>query len=208
MQEKKQKSLAIVPNIGIITAMTKVETKLKRCHRCKKWKGRSRFSRNRTQKDGLQLYCKQCVRDYRLKRVGAGRVKKYFTYEESHRIVDGVKEKRCYRCKKWKDRSRFSRSRKLKDGLCAICKQCARDYWRKKRAPGRVYRKYLTYEQRHRVGDGVKQKLCCGCKTWKAESEFSRNRSQKDGLCEQCKKCANKAFNKYRKKRLAIKKKG
>ncbi len=143
-KEKRRKVFAIVPNIAIITTMGKVETKLKRCGRCKKWKARSKFSRSRSRKDGLNQRCKQCDRDDRCKKFGKGG----------------------------------------------------------------VFRKYFTYEERHRVVDGMKQKLCRGCETWKAESEFYKNQRNKDGLGEQCKKCVDKASNKSRKKRLAIEKKG
>jgi hypothetical protein len=115
--------------------------------------------------------------------------------------------KRCSRCKKWKDRSKFSRTRGRKDGLSGRCKQCDRDYRCKKFGKGSVLRKYSTYEERHRVVDGVKEKLCRGCETWKTESEFYKKQKNKDGLGEQCKKCADKASIKSRKKRLAIEKK-
>jgi len=141
---KKRKVFATIPNIGIITGMGKVETKLKRCSRCKKWKDMSNFSRNRNNKDGLRSICKECDRDYRCKKFGKGR----------------------------------------------------------------VLEKYLTYEDRHRVVDGVKEKLCSGCETWKVESEFYKKERNKDELGEHCKKCADKASNKSRKKRLAIEKKG
>ena len=36
------------------------EFKLKQCTRCKAHKERSEFSRNKRQKDGLQIYCKAC----------------------------------------------------------------------------------------------------------------------------------------------------
>ena len=117
-----------------------------------------------------------------------------------------TKLKRCCQCKKWKDRSKFSRNRSLKDGLSLNCKQCNRDYWHKKVRNSGVSRKYFTYEQSHRVVDGVKQKRCCGCTTWKAESEFYKKRKNKDGLAGWCKKCADKATNKCRKRRLAIEK--
>jgi hypothetical protein len=107
-------------------AMGNVETQLKRCNRCKKWKARSGFSRNRRQKDGLKSYCKQCDRDYRCKIFGKGGVlRKYFTYEERHRVVDGVKQKRCRRCKTWKAESEFYKKQKHKDGLAIWCKKCA-----------------------------------------------------------------------------------
>ncbi len=116
--------------------------------------------------------------------------------------------KRCCRCKQWKDRSKFSRNRCQKDGLKSYCKQCDRDYRCKIFGKGGVLRKYFTYEERHRVVDGVKQKRCRRCKMWKAESEFYKKQKHKDGLAGWCKKCADKASIKSRKKRLAIEKKG
>jgi len=54
-----------------------------------------------------------------------GRVKRYYRYEERHRVVDGVKEKRCYRCKKWKAESEFYKRYSHKDGLAVWCKGCS-----------------------------------------------------------------------------------
>ena len=65
-------------------------------------------------------------------------------------------------------------------------------------------KKYYRYEECHRVVDGVKQKRCRRCKKWRAESDFYKKHKHKDGLSEWCKECANKATNKARKKRLAI----
>ena len=50
--------------------------------------------------------------------------KKYYRYEQSHRIVKGIKEKRCRKCKKWKAESEFYRHRRNKDGLEVWCKVC------------------------------------------------------------------------------------
>ena len=105
--------------------MGKVETNLKQCCRCKKWKDRNKFSRNRERKDSLSSNCKQCDCDYRHKRLGGGVFKKYFTYKQSHRVVDGVKEKRCSQCETWKAQSEFYKKHKNKDGLAGWCKKCA-----------------------------------------------------------------------------------
>ena len=62
-----------------------------------------------------------------------------------------------------------------------------------------------SYEQRHRVVDGVKQKLCRTCKEWKAESEYHKNSSSKDGLAGACKECKTNAAREYRRRRKAAK---
>jgi chromosome segregation ATPase len=62
-----------------------------------------------------------------------------------------------------------------------------------------------AYEDIHRVIDGVNQKLCRRCKEWKAESEFHKNSSSKDGLSGSCKTCKTNAAREYRKRKRAAK---
>ena len=52
-------------------------------------------------------------------------VKKYYSYEDAHRVVDAVKQKRCRRCRKWKPESMYYKRRRSKDGLYVWCKECA-----------------------------------------------------------------------------------
>jgi len=183
---------------------------MKRCTKCKKLKSKSEFSKNRNNKDGLAYWCKKCCREYshRCYRRIRGAVKRYFRYEERHRTIDGVKQKRCSKCEKWKDESKFSKDRYHKDGLGYDCKDCVRAYIRERyKKEGKGLKTYYRYEECHRVVDGVKQKRCRSCKSWKTKSEFYKNRSCKDGLAVWCKECANKATNKaHKKRRTAVRK--
>ncbi len=130
--------------------------------------------------------------------------KKYYKYEQRHRLVDGVREKKCTKCKKWKAQSRFSKNRRNKDGSTYWCKKCEAEYSRERyRKNRKSLKEYYTYEQRHRLADGVKQKRCSKCKKWRAESEFYKRRRHKDGLAMWCKECADKATNECRRRRLA-----
>jgi len=96
---------------------------MKQCTKCKKWKDESEFSKNRNNnKDGLRYWCKKCMRKFRGK--GDGPVKRYYSYEETHRTVSNVKQKRCRRCKSWKTESEFYKDRLRKDGLQFWCKAC------------------------------------------------------------------------------------
>ncbi len=105
--------------------------------------------------------------------------------------------KRCSRCKKWKDESKFGKNRSRKNGLSLRCKDCVRADMREGyKKEGKGLKQYYRYEESHRVVDGVKQKRCRGCKSWKAESDFYKQRRHKDGLAVWCKACANKATNK------------
>ncbi len=113
--------------------------------------------------------------------------------------------KRCSKCKRWKDESKFGVNKTHKDRLSYWCKKCGREYanehYRRNR---RDVKKYYAYEQCHRVVDGVKQKRCSKCGKWKAESAFYKRRRHKDGLAAWCKECSDKATNKARKQRLAV----
>ena len=121
-----------------------------------------------------------------------------YSYEEMHRTVEGVEQKRCTKCRKWKDESKFPRNAKGQDGLHCWCKECFHKYYRRNSKPAR--RRY-TYEESHRVVGGVKEKRCLKCKKWKAESDFYRESQYKDGLQGKCKKCADRATKESRKKR-------
>ena len=85
------------------------------------------FNKNIKNKDRLGSHCKDCVRaDMRehYKKEGKG-LKTYYRYEECHRVVDGVKQKRCCRCKRWKTENQYYKYSKPKDGLAVWCKECA-----------------------------------------------------------------------------------
>ncbi len=167
---------------------------MKRCNKCKELKDKSEFGKNRSRKDGLCVWCKKCLRNYARKRYleKSKHLRSYLRYEESHRTIDGMKQKRCNKCKKWKDESKFGKRRySSKDGLNHVCKDCKRVYARehyKKEGKG-LKKKYYIYGECHRVAEGVKQKLCKKCKRWKAECDFYKERRYKDGLRYVCIEC-------------------
>ena len=84
-------------------------------------------------------------------------------------------------------------------------RKCEREYDRNRyKKDGKPVKKYYRYEQCHRVVKGVKEKRCRKCGKWKAESEFYKKSKSKDRLANRCKECANKATNKARKRRTAV----
>lgn len=110
--------------------------------------------------------------------------------------------KRCTKCKKKKDESKFCKRSRHKDGLSYWCKACESEYARKRYSrDGKRPRKYLRYEERHRVVSGVPEKRCRRCKKWKPEGEFYKKSKHKDGLAIWCKKCADDATNFCRRRR-------
>ena len=101
--------------------------------------------------------------------------KRHYRYEETHHTFKGVKQKRCSKCKKWKDESEFFKNRARKDGLKSRCKDCDKAYRRKRyRKNGKRIKEQLKYEDRHRVVRGVKEKRCCCCRQWRDESQFHK----------------------------------
>ncbi len=136
----------------------------------------------------------------------SGQTMRNFKHEDSHRTVNGVKQKRCAICAEWKPESDYDKDRARKDGLKSWCKDCNGAYegeLKRKRRKGTI-RKFLRYEERHRVVKGAKQKLCRKCEKWKGEKEFYRDRSGKDGLTNLCKKCSCKVAGERYGRRLAV----
>ncbi len=101
--------------------------KEKLCGKCRKWKGESQFYKCRSSKDGLQWTCKDCESKYvrkhyeQIKKAG----REYLRYEDRHRVVKGIKQKLCSKCKRWKNESDFYKNRATKDGLDSRCKKCS-----------------------------------------------------------------------------------
>jgi hypothetical protein len=173
--------------------------KLKRCTKCKRWKELSEFNKDRARKDGLKVYCKSCNKAYVIKRRRKSKkpVRDYLRYEDRHRVIRGFKEKLCSRCKQWKYYSEFYKSSRTKDGLSFRCKECSNKATSKPYNPKKKnVRRYMRYEDRHRIIDGVKQKYCRHCKRWKNEDKFYKDRGKKDGLNDRCKKCSYKPVKK------------
>ena len=100
--------------------------KMKLCTKCKKLKDESDFSKDRRRKDGLRCWCKKCECEniHQYYRRNRKSVKKYYSYEETHRVVGGVKEKRCRRCGKWKALIDYQKNVQAKDGVFIWCKEC------------------------------------------------------------------------------------
>jgi hypothetical protein len=96
----------------------------KRCPRCGEEKVLADFSRNRCEKDGLQVYCKQCVAGisahyYRLRRARLGKtVRERFEAPEGHKYCPG--------CDEISALSNWHRNATSSDGYASYCKGCRR----------------------------------------------------------------------------------
>ena len=101
--------------------------KQKLCIKCSKWKVESEFHKDRSSKDGINSSCKECSRkatgkSYKPKKKS---VRRNMRYEDRHRVINGVKQKYCRKCKKWKSEYKFYRDISKRDGLKNRCQKCS-----------------------------------------------------------------------------------
>ena len=161
--------------------------KQKYCIKCNQWKVQSEFGTDRHKRDGLKINCRECSRLYnaalRKKYRKGKKFRIYLRFEQRHRTVEGIREKLCSKCGKWKKESEYCKDKSCKDGLTPLCRKCLQKD---------KERHYLNFEMRHRTVDGVREKLCSKCGKWKKESEYCKDNSSKDGLKSQCSKCLQK----------------
>lgn len=96
------------------------------CIGCGVWGSVDKFYKNKSRSDGLNTYCKLCVKQISRKHRADKGIpeRKRFTFEESFRVVDGIKEKRCTECDNWKSLISFNKNKQGRNGLSSQCKEC------------------------------------------------------------------------------------
>ncbi|MEU1178460.1 endonuclease VII domain-containing protein [Streptomyces sp. NPDC005820] len=94
------------------------EDGVKRCSRCKEHKPRAAFAQNKSMRDGLQAYCRECASAYHQQRqVAKGR-------NVRPRVDAPPGHKYCRTCGEIKPHSEWTRNRTASDGLATLCKSC------------------------------------------------------------------------------------
>lgn len=149
------------------------------CSRCQVTKELAEFGKNARAYDGLDSYCRACVREISRER----RKKNQATVEPR---VEGTK--RCSRCKQTLDVGCFGIDRGRGDGLQPACKDCYR-----------VWQKEL-YERRKQayvlIEEGTRR--CPACKQVLPVTEFRVERGMKDGRSCWCRSCSAKRHQELR----------
>lgn len=84
--------------------------------------------------------------------------------------------KKCSKCGIERDESEFHKDIGAKDGLAYQCKKCEKKY----------REEYCNRPKENLVNS---KKKCTKCGTEKNASEFYKDKTKRDGLASQCKKC-------------------
>ena len=150
----------------------------KGCPRCKQTKPRSEFGKNVRLADGLDFYCRQCVRE-----INRERRQKYRETVEPR--TSGTK--RCTRCKQVLDVGCYHVDRGRSDGLQPTCNDCFRE-WQKERS--------RRNKESYRTATG--EKRCSKCKVVKPANDFTIDKSVEGGLRSSCKVCDTATHQKLR----------
>jgi hypothetical protein len=108
--------------------------------------------------------------------------------------------KKCSKCGKLKDESDFPKDRTRKDGLHQRCKACKNAYSRQR---------YNTNQGTPKGNvESENMKKCSGCGELKSRSEYSKDRTKKDGLYHLCKVCRSSYRRKTKEAKEGIEKQG
>ncbi|MFB7657644.1 MULTISPECIES: endonuclease VII domain-containing protein [unclassified Streptomyces] len=94
------------------------EREVRKCSRCQESKPRTAFASNKSTRDGLQAYCRECSAEYyRQRQAAKGRA-----VREKVPVPPG--HKHCRGCGEVKPHSEWHRKTSAPDGLASRCKAC------------------------------------------------------------------------------------
>ncbi|MEV6398832.1 endonuclease domain-containing protein [Streptomyces sp. NPDC051907] len=94
------------------------EDGVKRCSRCGEWRPRAAFASNRSTRDGLQAYCRECWAEYhQARQLAKGR-------KVRPRVPVPAGYKFCHGCGETKPHEEWHRNASASDGLSTRCKAC------------------------------------------------------------------------------------
>lgn len=129
------------------------EREVKKCSRCQEHKPRTAFASNKSMRDGLQAYCRECSAEYyRQRQVAKGR-----TVRERAPVPPG--HKHCRGCGEVKPHMEWHRKNSAPDGLASRCKAC-----KAATGPaGHLRRKYGITEAERDEMIGAQGGVCCIC---------------------------------------------
>lgn len=146
-------------------------SRIKLCTKCKTWWSLGYFSRDKNKKDGLNFWCKTCIK--------ASIKKRKYLYNEDY--VSSILVKICPKCEIWWPVGLFNKNKHRPDGLSDWCRACDSSSSRlyKRNNPEKV----REGDKRQREKNREKNKLYS--KNWKTENpeymkDYLRNKRADD----------------------------
>ena len=156
-------------------------TGTKICAKCKEEKTQRDFYKDFMTRDGLQYWCKSCMRAYKKSRLTNKR--------KNARDADITNVKICVKCKAEKPKRAFHKNDSSNDGLQSWCKQCSAES---------VRLSQLNNRKKNACGvDVAGTKTCSQCREKKEKAEFGANLGSHDGLNAYCKECGSHYWRAY-----------
>ena len=138
---------------------------LRKCTKCNKELDINCFNINRSRKDGLTTWCKECQNEYNKNR------------KNKYKKV-GITTKICSKCKQELPIEKFSKNNCNNDGYETQCKRCKQ----------KQLEKYIE-QKKNEVKPCIKYKICSKCKQNLLIENFNKNIISKDGYNNWCKTC-------------------
>jgi hypothetical protein len=132
---------------------------MKVCNRCKIKKKIDKFNVDNKKKDGLNIYCKNCLKEMKAEK----------------KITEEILEKKCKCCLEIKMINEFNVDKGKKDNYNIYCKKCVKEKNDKSISKNKI--------------KNIIEKKCIKCNETKNVSEFHINKQSKDGFCVYCKLC-------------------
>ncbi len=140
---------------------------MKNCYRCKIEKALNEFNKDSKKKDGLNSYCKDCLKEMKAEK----------------KITEEILEKKCKCCLEIKTINEFNVDKGKRDNYNIYCKKCVKE-------------KNENSIKKNKI-ENITEKKCIKCNETKNVLEFHIKKQSKDGYCTYCKLCTiNITYNK------------
>lgn len=176
---------------------------MKTCRRCKQEHPSANFTHDKYMKDGLCLYCRDCISAGRKYGKDAEKARTAVVLRKAEWVqLEGRGLRRCARCKQVKPLDGFGLNNMREDGLNTTCKICIAEYSRirSRNRKELVIDKYggacdccgenmLEFLSIHHVnGDGGEHRQSLG-RRWSALTDWLLKNDFPDGFAVLCHNC-------------------
>jgi hypothetical protein len=132
---------------------------MKTCYRCKIDKELNEFNKDSKKKDGLNLYCKGCLKEMKAEK----------------KITEEILEKKCKYCLETKMITDFNVDKSKRDNYNLYCKKCVKEKNEKSISKNKV--------------ENIIEKKCSKCNNIKHIKDYHISKKSKDGYYTYCKLC-------------------